>query len=57
MGYVVPTVPFYYPDGDSFVRVGILTAFLMVLQNLLAVFILQLYAVNTQTERNFRAAL
>jgi hypothetical protein len=57
MGYVVPTVPFYYPDGDSFVRVGILTAFLMILQNLLAVFILQLYAVNTQTERNFRAAL
>jgi len=57
MGYVGLAVSFYYLDDEGFVRTGILTGFLMILQNLLAVFILQLYAGHTQLERNFRAVL
>ena len=56
-GCNVPTVPFNYPDSDSFVQPSILTGFPMILQNLLAVFIRQLYAVSIQTERNLRAVL
>ena len=57
LGYVGLAVAYYYLGEDGFVRAGILMGFLMILQNFLAVLILQLYASNTRSNRHFRMVL
>ena len=43
LGYIGLAVAFYYLGGDGFVRAGIITGFMMILQNLLSIVILQLH--------------
>jgi malate permease and related proteins len=46
LGYIGLAVAFYYLGREGFVRASILAAFMMILQNLLAVIALQVYAEN-----------
>jgi predicted permease len=43
LGYVGLAVAFYYLGDEGFIRAGIITGFMMILQNLLSIIILQLY--------------
>jgi len=43
LGYVGLAVAFYYLGNEGFVRAGIITGFVMILQNLLAITVLQLH--------------
>ena len=57
LGYIGLAVAYYYLGKDGFVRASILMGFLMILQNFLAVFILQLYSPGNRSERHFRIFL
>ncbi len=54
LGYIGLAVAYYYLGNDGLVRASILTGFLVILQNFLAVFILQLYADESRPDRHLR---
>lgn len=54
LGYIGLAVAYYYLGNDGLVRASILTGFLVILQNFLAVFILQLYAGESRPDRHLR---
>ncbi|MFZ0131202.1 MAG: AEC family transporter [Desulfobacterales bacterium] len=51
LGYIGLAVAFYYLGNEGFVRAGIIAGFLIILQNFLAVSVLQLYS-NSLTPRH-----
>ena len=51
LGYIGLAVAFYYLDEAGFARVSMLVGFLMILQNLLGVILLQYYCGRNQTPR------
>ena len=53
LGYIGLAVAFYYLDEGGFSRVSMLVGFLMILQNLLGVILLQYYCGKKQDSRSF----
>ena len=51
LGYIGLAVAFYYLGDEGLVRAGILAGFIMILQNFLAVFILQFYSTDNEIDR------
>ena len=57
LGYIGLAVAFYYLDEGGFARVSMLVGFLMILQNLLGVVLLQYYCCIGRESRRFRDIL
>lgn len=51
LGYIGLAVSFYYLGNEGFIRASLLAGFMMVLQNLLSVIILQVYEPNNSLKR------
>ena len=52
LGYIGLAVTFYYLGREGFVRASILAGFMMILQNLLGVFVLQIYSGNNPSRQS-----
>ena len=52
LGYIGLAVAYYYLGNEGLVRASIIAGFVMILQNLLAVFVLQLYADGPRVSRH-----
>lgn len=57
LGYIGLAVAFYYLGNEGFVRAGIIAGFLIILQNFLAVSVLQLYSNNQSPQHGGWAIL
>lgn len=57
LGYIGLAVAYYYLGDEGFARAGMLVGFLMILQNLLAVLLLQFFGSNVGRGRGFRSLL
>jgi predicted permease len=57
LGYIGLAVAYYYLGDDGLVSAGILAGFMMILQNFLSVFCLQLYAARESRSRGFRTGV
>lgn len=54
LGYIGLAVVYYFLGSDGFAAAGILTGFIMILQNFLSVFVLQFYADTVSSRHNPR---
>jgi predicted permease len=52
LGYIGLAVSFYYLGRDGFVQASILAGFMMILQNLLGVIVLQIYSENNPSQQS-----
>ena len=57
LGYIGLAVAYYYLGHPGFVRAAILAGFVMILQNVLAVAVLQFYSINSKGRLNLTSTL
>jgi predicted permease len=57
IGYIALAIAFYALGSDGLARAGIIAGFMMILQNILAIFILQYYATNEAIKGNVKLVI
>jgi len=57
LGYIGLAVSYYYLETDGFVKAGIMAGFIMILQNFLAVVILQIYSGEASIKMTLKSVL
>ena len=55
LGYIGLAVSFYYLSADGFVKAGVMAGFIMILQNFLAVVILNIYSDDKSTKMHLKS--